>query len=133
VGVVFAVPLGGAAAAGTRAVRNAELARAEHQLEALTRAMDQEVRAQHRELLRGRERLALAERGVAASMEQSRIGLLQFRSGRATAFELVRLSADLADAQRRYSAALVRSARAAAALHRLTAGAYPGVNPENRP
>lgn len=138
VGVEFSLPLGGDAADGARAVRDAELARAEHQLEALSRAMDQEVRAQHRELERGRERLALAERGVAASLEQSRIGLLEFRSGRATAFELVRLSADLADAQRRYSAALVRSARAAAALRRLTAGAYPdgaspAGNPENGP
>ncbi|HRX51863.1 MAG TPA: TolC family protein [Candidatus Krumholzibacteria bacterium] len=138
VGVEFALPLGGNAADGTRAVRDAELARAEHQLEALTRAVEQDVRLQFRDLERGRERLALAERGVDASLEQARIGQLEFRSGRVTAFELVRLSADLADAQRRYSAALVRAARAAANLRRLTGGAFPGGtvpagNPENTP
>jgi outer membrane protein TolC len=55
-----------------------------------------------------------------------RIGVLEFRAGRTTAFELARLGADLASAQQRYSQALVRAARAAAQLRRLTANAYPG-------
>ena len=39
-----------------------------------------------------------------------------------TAFEVVRLAADLATAQQRYSDALVRTARAAAVLRQLTGG-----------
>lgn len=138
VGVQFTLPLGGDADAGARLERDADVARAEHRLEALGRALEEEVRAGYRALERGRERLDLAARGVDAAREQVRVGRLEYRSGRATAFELVRLSADLADAQRRYSAALVRSASAAAALRRLTAGAYPdrpaaAGNPETRP
>ena len=47
------------------------------------------------------------------------------QNGRTSAFELVRLGADLATAQQRYSDALVRTARALAALRQLTGGAYP--------
>jgi hypothetical protein len=49
-----------------------------------------------------------------------RIGTVEFHNGRSTAFELVRLGADLAVAQRRYSEALVRAAKAAATLKQLT-------------
>jgi outer membrane protein TolC len=62
---------------------------------------------------------------VDASQEQVRIGLIEYRNGRTTAFELVRLGADLAAAQQRYSEALVRTAKAAAELRHLTSGAYP--------
>jgi outer membrane protein TolC len=51
--------------------------------------------------------------------------MLEYKNGRATAFEVVRLAADLATAQQRYSEALVRTARAAAELRRLTANWYP--------
>jgi hypothetical protein len=49
-----------------------------------------------------------------------RIGLIEFSNGRSTAFELVRLGADFAVAQRRYSEALVRTAKASATLRQLT-------------
>lgn len=127
-GLRFNVPLG-ASDRGERDRLRAEEARASAQLAAARRALDETVRAQYRELARGQERLALAEDGVDASLEQVRIGLLEFKHGRSTTFELVRLGADLADAQRRYSAALVRTARAAATLRRLTAGAYPDPGP----
>lgn len=127
-GLRFNVPLG-ATDRGERDRLKAEEARAAAQFSAARRALDETVRAQYRELARGRERLALAEDGVDASLEQVRIGLLEFKHGRSTTFELVRLGADLADAQRRYSAALVRTARAAATLRRLTAGAYPDPGP----
>ena len=61
----------------------------------------------------------------AAAQEQVRIGLIDFYNGRTTAFELVRLGADFATAQQRYSQALVRTAKAAAILKQLTSGAYP--------
>jgi outer membrane protein TolC len=83
------------------------------------------VRAQYRELARGRQRLTAAQSGVEASYEQVRIGLLRYQNGRTTAFEIVRLAADLAAAQQRFSQALVRTAKAAAELRRLTAGGYP--------
>lgn len=123
-GLRLSLPLGGRDR-GERDRLRAEEARAAAAYEDARRALAEAVRAQHRELARSEARLALAETGVGASLEQLRIGRAEFTSGRATAFELVRLAADLADAQRRYSAALVRSARAGATLRRLTAGAYP--------
>ncbi len=124
-GLRLSLPLGGRDR-GERDRLRAELARAEAQFTAAQRALGEAVRAQHRELVRSETRQTLAGVGVAASFEQLRIGLAEFSSGRSTAFELVRLGADLADAQRRYSAALYRRARAAAELRRLTGGAYPG-------
>ncbi len=126
VGVSFALPLGNRALGGERDRRRAEAARAEHQLEAARRALADRVRAGARELEHGEARLAAAREGVAAAQEQVRIGMLEYRHGRSTAFEVARLGADLAAAQQRYSQALVRVARAVAELRRLTAGAYPG-------
>lgn len=91
------------------------------------RTLEDQVRTAHRALVRASRRLDAARAGVDASREQVRIGVLQYNSGRTTAFELVRLGADLATAQERYSAALVRTARAAAALRFLTAGVYPAM------
>jgi outer membrane protein TolC len=127
-GLRFAVPFGGSDK-GERDRLEAEVTRAEQQLESVRRDLEATVRAQVRELERGQSRLALAEEGVTASLEQVRIGRLEYRSGRTTTFELVRLGADLADAQRRYSGALVRTAESAAMLRRLTAGAYPDPGP----
>ena len=100
-----------------------EEARADYETE--RRTLEDQVRTAHRALVRASRRLDAARAGVDASREQVRIGVLQYNSGRTTAFELVRLGADLATAQERYSAALVRTARAAAALRFLTAGTYP--------
>jgi len=126
VGFVFALPLGNREGKGERDRLQARVVEAEQQLLAAERAFAEEVRAQHRELARGRQRLDLATRGVSASIKQVEIGLLEYRNGRSTAFEVVRLAADLATAQQRYSAALVRTARAAAVLRQLTGGWYSG-------
>ncbi len=128
-GMVFNLPIGGGSDAGESDRLHAEVTRAEQDLERIRRNLDQSVRAQYRELARANRRIGFAVRGVNASLEQVRIGTLQFKNGRTTAFELVRLAADLADAQRRYSQALIRSASAAATLRRLTAGAYPDPGP----
>jgi outer membrane protein TolC len=82
----------------------------------LKRAIEAQVRLQFRELEQGNSRIKAAENGVLASVDQTRIGLIQFKNGKTTAFELVRLGADLATAQRRYSQSLVRTAKATAQL-----------------
>ena len=123
-GVVVSVPIGGRAGSGEAARQRAEVARADHQIEGARRQLDEQVRAQYRELDRGARRLELARAGVEASIRQVEIGMIEYRNGRSTAFEVVRLSADLAGAQQRYSQALVRTARAAAALTQLTGGWY---------
>ncbi|MBM4129701.1 TolC family protein [bacterium] len=123
-GAVLSVPLGGRAGGAQAQRRRAEVARAGHLLEGAGRALEEQVRAQHRELERGARRLELAQAGVEASLRQVEVGMIEYRNGRSTAFEVVRLSADLAAAQQRYSQALVRTARAAAALTQLTGGWY---------
>ncbi|MBA4378390.1 MAG: hypothetical protein C0395_07000 [Gemmatimonas sp.] len=121
VGVSFSLPLGGRAGGGERDRIRASTQYAGLLLESARRDLESRVRADCRELAASDDRLALADEGVAASREQVRIGLIEFRNGRTTAFELVRLAADLAAAQQRRSQALVRAARAAADLRRLTA------------
>ncbi len=124
VGVSFSMPLGGRAGGGERDRIRASTTYAGLQLESARRGLESRVRADCRELAASRDRLALADEGVAASREQVRIGLIEFRNGRTTAFELVRLAADLAAAQQRHSQALVRAARAAADLRHLTADGF---------
>ena len=126
VGFVFALPLGNREGKGERDRYRAEIVRAEQQLLAAQRALEEQVRAQHRELDRGQKRLEIATRGVKASIRQVEIGMLEYNNGQKTAFEVVRLAADLATAQQRYSDALVRTARAAAVLRQLTGGWYSG-------
>ncbi len=82
------------------------------------------MRTAHRALVRAAKRFEAAQDGAQASRDQVRIGVLQYNSGRTTAFELVRLGADLASAQQRYSAALVRTAKAESALRFLTSSGY---------
>jgi outer membrane protein len=93
--------------------------------EAERAALEDNVRVAHRALVRADRRFESARSGADAAREQVRIGVLQYNNGRTTAFELVRLGADVATAQQRYSQALVRTAKAAAALRFLTSGTYP--------
>jgi outer membrane protein TolC len=131
VGLSFSVPIGNRGDGGERDRLAAEVVRAEQQLEEARRSLEAQVRAAHRALANGNERLDAARFGVDAAREQVRIGVLEYESGRTSAFELVRLGGDLAAAQQRYSRALVRTARAAALLRLLTGGAY--MEEENRP
>jgi len=103
----------------------AESERAAQDYEEGRRKLEDDVRAAHRALVRASKRFEAAQSGADAAREQVRIGVLQYNNGRTTAFELVRLGADLASAQQRYSQALVRTAKAASALRFLTSGAYP--------
>jgi len=125
VGLEVTFPIGLREGRGERDRLKAEARRAQQQYEAVSRSLDVQVRAAHRALLNATDRLQAAQNGVSATEEQVRIGLIEYRNGRSTAFELVILASDLADAQRRYSAALVRTAKAVADLRQLTSGAYP--------
>ncbi|TMQ70840.1 MAG: hypothetical protein E6K80_07265, partial [Candidatus Eisenbacteria bacterium] len=62
---------------------------------------------------------------VAATQEQARIGRLEYQAGRATAYDLVDVEAQVAQAELRESQALVRVARSRTALRRLTQPAPP--------
>ncbi len=124
-GLRLSVPLGLREGRGERDRLRAEVERAENQLTAVRRSLEEDVRNRHRELANAPLRVQAARTGVEAAIEQTRIGILEYDNGRTTAFELVRLAADVATAQQRYSEALVRAAKAAAELRMLTAGTFP--------
>jgi outer membrane protein TolC len=129
VGVEVSIPLFFRSGRGEKQRLDAEVAIAEQRFIQQTRSLEERVRTTHREISHGERRLTAAEEGVQAAREQVRIGIIEFQNGRTTAFELVRLAADFAVAEQRYSQALVRSAKAAAELKQLTSGAYPGASP----
>jgi outer membrane protein TolC len=132
VGVDVTLPLFLREGRGERDRLRAEVERAEQELEATRRLVEDLVRANYREMANGTRRLEIARDGVAASIEEIRIALIEYMNGRTTAFEVVRVGADLPRAQQRLSAALVRTARAAAELKRLTSDGFPDVAPEGR-
>ncbi len=124
VGVEINIPIGLRSGIGERDRLEADVSIAEQREIQQARLLEEEVRSSYRELLNGKRRLTVAREGVDAAQEQIRIGLIEFQNGRSTAFELVRLGADFAVAQQRYSQALVRSAKAAANMRQLTSGYY---------
>jgi outer membrane protein len=124
VGVEINIPIGLRSGLGERDRLEADLVIAEQREIQQTRLLEEEVRTSYRELLNGKRRLIAAREGVDAAQEQIRIGVIEFQNGRSTAFELVRLGADFAVAQQRYSQALVRSAKAAANMRQLTSGYF---------
>jgi outer membrane protein TolC len=122
IGIEVVIPIGLRSGLGERDRTEAEVRAAEQSYAELSRALEEQVRAAHREVLHGKNRVTAAIAGVEAAQEQVRIGLIEFQHGRLTAFELVRLGEDFAIAQQRYSSALVRTAKAAATLRQLTSG-----------
>jgi outer membrane protein TolC len=125
IGVEISIPIGLRSGLGEQERLEAELMSAEQRRLERARTIEEQVRSSYRELVHGQRRLGVAREGVDAAQEQVRIGQIEFENGRATAFELVRLGADFALAQLRYSEALVRTAKAAASLRQLTSGSYP--------
>lgn len=119
VGIDFRMPLGGRRPGSEVERLEAEVARIEAQQEIVVRDLEEQVRFHQRSIENSTQRREIARTGVEASQRQVELGLIEYRSGRTTAFELVRLGADLAAAERRYSQELIRAARAAAALRRL--------------
>jgi outer membrane protein TolC len=128
VGLQLSIPIGFRSGRGEKDRLEAELLASEQRYIEQERIVESSVLQSFRDVANGRRRLEVASRGVAAAQEQSRIGMIEFRNGRVTAFELVRLGADYAAAQNRYSDALIRTAKAAATLRQLTSGIYPGGN-----
>ena len=129
-GVEFNFPLFLRSGRGEYDRLRGEAERAVESYEEARRRLSDNVREAHRALVRASRRFEAARDGASAAREQVRIGVLQYNSGRTTAFELVRLGSDFATAQQRYSAALVRTAKAAAALRFLTSGTYPASTTE---
>jgi outer membrane protein TolC len=126
VGVELSIPIGLRTGLGEQERLEAEVIIAEQRRIQYIRLLEEQVRAASRDLLNNNRRLTAAREGVEAAQEQVRIGVIEFQNGRSTAFELVRLGADFAVAQQRYTQALVRGAKAAANLRQLTSGAYGG-------
>jgi outer membrane protein TolC len=124
IGVEASIPIGFRSGLGEQDRLDAEVVIAEQRYEQQIRILEAAIRESCRELAHGQRRLDAAREGVAAAQEQVRIGQIEFQNGRSTAFELVRLGADFAVAQQRFSQALVRSAKAAASLRELTSAAY---------
>jgi outer membrane protein TolC len=118
-GLVLSVPLSLRRNSGERDRADAELAQAEESYRGARYSIEDQVRTARRALLHAADRLKAARSGVDAALEQVRIGQLQYNVGLVTAFELVRLRADLATAQQSYSQALVRASTASAALRHL--------------
>jgi outer membrane protein TolC len=125
VGLLLDIPIGAHTGRGESDLLRAEAARAEYNYAAAQRDLEAQVRDQYRAVAHGKQRLTLARSGVDAAAEQVRIGVIEYRNGRSTAFELVRLAADFAAAQQRYSQALVRTAKAESQLRYLTSGQHP--------
>jgi outer membrane protein TolC len=128
IGVELSYAIGSRTERANRDRARAQVLLAEQQYIAAQRSLEEKIRSSHRELENGIHRLQIAAEQVDAAQEQVRIGLINFRNGRSTAFELVRLAADFAQSQQRYSRELVRNAKAAATLKQLTAGGYPAIN-----
>jgi outer membrane protein TolC len=120
IGVRFSLPIGMRATRGERDRLKAQEAAAFQNLAGAKRSVEEQVRNAVLEYGNAEHRLTAAGKGVRAAQELVRIGDIDFRVGRVSAFELVRLNADLASAQLRYSNALVRAAKASSALRRLT-------------
>jgi outer membrane protein TolC len=128
VGVEVSIPLGFRSGFGEKDRLDAEVVIAEQRYIQQKRMLEDHVRSVYNELVHSKARLSAARAGVEAAQEQVRIGIIEFQNGRTTAFELVRLGADFAVAQQRYTQALVRGANAAVDLQLLTSGSYSSGN-----
>lgn len=125
IGLELSLPIGLRKGLGEKDRLEATAISAQQRYVELSRILEQQIRAAHRELSHGSNRLKAAQEGVEAAQEQVRIGTIEFQNGRITAFELVRLNEDFAIAQRSYSQALVQTVNAIATLKQLTSGKYP--------
>jgi outer membrane protein TolC len=119
-GARMTVPIGFRAGRGEHERTKGELVQSEQRYLAARRSLEERVRAANRDLAHSVKRLDSARTGVTAALEQARIGLLEYSLGKTTSFDLVRLGADVASSQQRFSQALVRTAKAVAEIRWLT-------------
>jgi outer membrane protein TolC len=120
IGLAFVMPVGLRPGGGERDRLTAERMRSEQFLIDTRRSLEDDVRENHRELLHAQQRLNAAQEGVEASLEQVRIGILDYDAGRISAVEIVLLAEDLARAQQSLTTALVKAAKAKSQLKKLT-------------
>ncbi len=125
IGVEITVPIGLRSGLGEKDRLEAGAYGVKQNYTELARVLEQQIRQSFRELIHGNERLKAATEGVNAAQEQVRIGMIEFRNGRLSAFEIVRFGQDFGIAQRRYSDALVKTVKAISELRQLTSGYYP--------
>ena len=119
-GLRVRMPLGWRADRGEQLRQQGIYERSREALRARRLALESQVRAAHREIDVARHELDAVHTLVAAAEEQTRIARLEYQTGRATAYDLVNLEADLAGARFREAEVRVRVAHAATELHRLT-------------
>ncbi|MBI1797215.1 MAG: TolC family protein [Candidatus Eisenbacteria bacterium] len=119
-GIRVTVPLGWRTDRGERERQRGFYDRARETLRARQLALESAVRAGWREAGEGRHELDATLALVAAAEEQARIARLEYQAGRATAYDLVNLEAELAAARFREAAVRVRVAHSATELRRLT-------------
>jgi outer membrane protein TolC len=119
-GVRARVPIGWRSNRGERERQRGNYERAREAARAQRLALENQVRAAHRESEQSQEALRAMRTLTEAAREQARIGRLEFQAGRTTAYDLVGIEADLARAEFQESQVLVRVARAATELRRLT-------------
>jgi outer membrane protein TolC len=86
---------------GERDRMKAQEITAEQNLIAAKRSVEEQVRNALLDYRHAERRLSAAQDGVKAARELVRIGNIEFKAQRVSAFELVRLNADLAAAQRK--------------------------------
>jgi outer membrane protein len=120
IGLRLNLPIGWRADRGEHERQRGNYLRAREALRARRLALETEVRAAYRETETAEATLRAMGELVAATREQARIGRLEFQAGRATAYDLVDLEAEVARAGLRESQALVRVAHSRTELRRLT-------------
>jgi outer membrane protein TolC len=120
VGIRLRVPIGWRPERGERERQRGNYDRAVEAARARRLALENQVRGAHREAEQSQLVLQAMRTLVEAAREQARIGRLEYQAGRATAYDLVGIEADLARAEFQESQVLVRVARAHSELRRLT-------------
>ena len=119
-GVRVRMPIGWRSDRGERERQRGNWERAREAARARRLAVENQVRLAHREAEQSLVALQAMRTLTEAAREQARIGRLEFQAGRTTAYDLVGIEADLARAAFQESQVLVRVARAASEMKRLT-------------
>ncbi len=119
-GIRLSMPIGWRSDRGELLRQRAEYERASSVLRARRLTLESEVREAYREVQASGQTLPAMRQLVEAAREQARVGRLEYQTGRATAYDVVGLEADLARAELRETQVLVRVQRAQVQLRRLT-------------
>jgi len=119
-GLRLTMPIPWRADRGEHERARGEYERASETLRARRLGLETDVRTAYREAETAQATLTALRELLDATQEQARIGRLEYAAGRATAYDIVDLEAQVAGAQLRFSQAMVRVARSRTELRRLT-------------